>query len=236
MTSRVKAAVVLALLVAICAGGFFAGWRIRSRLCREAELEIMLSEEERRRGLAEKENISLRKAMAAFAEEKQKPPVKKITWRKKSSGKKLTKPPPDCEHCLREVKREVEVRDEAQGWWIYKDPDVLDEAPGTLTLTPLFFTEAFAPAGSDLSGERNKSNTPLPPSRPSIKKPAISLPEKSLRAGLGLAAYELEFGYDPVLIKGRRADVSFGLRSRFSVDRIDNTLKGDLSAGVEFRW
>jgi hypothetical protein len=168
LTSRVKAAVVLALLVAICAGGFLAGWRTRGRLCREAELEIMLSEEERRSALAEKENISLRQAMAAFAEEKQEPPVQKITWLKRSSGEKLTKPPPDCERCLREVKREVEVRDEAQGWWIYKDPDVLDEAPGTLTLTPLFFTEAIAPAGADFSGERNKPITPPPPSRPSI--------------------------------------------------------------------
>jgi hypothetical protein len=236
LTSKVKAALVLALLVAIGAGGFLAGWRIKSHLCREAELEIILSEEERKRALAEKENISMRRAMAAFAEEKQRPPAQKSTWRKKSSGKKLTEPPPGCEHCLRQVKREVEVRDEAQGWWIYKDPDVLDEAPGTLTLTPLFFTEAVAPAGADLSGERSTPDTPPPPSHPSIKKPALSLPEKSVRAGIGLAAYELEFGYDPVLINGRRADVSFGMRSRLSVDRFDSTLKGDLSAGVEFRW
>jgi hypothetical protein len=214
LTAKVKAALLTALLIAAAGAGMYAGLAIRARQCRAAKQDRA-------------EIAALKARLAAATELSAKPAVQEAAWRDKGSGKKV-KAPADCASCLARVRREVEVKDAAHGWWVYHDPDVLDDRAGELTLTPRFFADT-APAAQ--GGAQNSASD-----SGRARKLSLSPPEKSLRAGISPASYEFEFSYAPLVISAPRASLRLDLRSRLSLGRSDSALRGDLGAGLEVRW
>ncbi|HUT54167.1 MAG TPA: hypothetical protein VM658_12325 [bacterium] len=230
MTGKAKAALALVLLGAAAGAGMFAGLVIKARQCREVELQLKLAQEQRQAELGRSEIAALEARLTALTELSEKPAAQKAAWREKGSGKEV-KAPRDCASCLAQVKREVEVRDEAHDWWVYHDPDVLDDRAGELTLTPRFFQDTAPPEADSTTADTGAA---LPTGR--ARKPALAPPEKSLRAGLSLSSYELEFSYAPLVLQSPRASLSLDLRSRLTLGRYNSDLCGDLGAGIEIKW
>ncbi len=237
MTGKAKLLLGLALAIGVLSAGFYAGWRVCSHLCNEERLEQSLARERESRELAESELASLRKSMRAMASSRGKTPVQKASWRERKTGQRLKSPPPDCDDCLKKVKREVEIKDKAHGWWVYRDNDVLDEQPGDMRFTPDFYdhvaTISKPPEVESRTGE--KTGPSITREMEAHKRGFLS-PEKSVRAGAGLSSYQLEFEYSPLRFRGSRATVCLGLRSRLALDRVSSGLTGGLSAGIEVRW
>lgn len=241
MTGKVKI-IIGALIVALIGGlGLWTGWSISQKICGRASLEKEIALERRERQRAESRALALQHRLAALAESKQSPPVQKSVWKDRRSGKGSESSPSDCVICLENYRREVEVRDSVHGWWIYRDPDVLDEKPGELELTNRFYNENIV----EPAGRIENQNVPeagagkpatLEPGTMASRSWSLAPPEKSIRAGVGLTSYNMEFSYSPLVFQGRRTSVAAGISSNLSLDRADGALFGDVSAGFEVRW
>lgn len=210
----------LAILLAAGAAGFgLRGGRLKK------ERRLAQQEQERLR----LELVSVRQRLALAEQDLNLKRKEILTRREKTSGRKL-RPGADCQQCLEQISLGLEVQDEERGWWIFRDPELLDGVPGELTLTPKFWqdnlsarpvsTESAAAAGSraEFFGAKRWRT------------------EKELRLAVNLTGYEAEFAFSPLVLSGRRWQARLSLNSRLEFNRLDSNLRGDLSAGLAFRW
>ncbi|OGP58252.1 MAG: hypothetical protein A2V67_20425 [Deltaproteobacteria bacterium RBG_13_61_14] len=153
-----------------------------------------------------------------------------VTLREKTSGRKMSPPTPDCRQCFAQASLEIEVRDEKRGWWIFRDRDVLDREPGELTLTPKFWEENLPLRGApeDSAGAVTRA--------PKFGGAKRWRTEKEIRAGVTLTGYEVGFDFSPLVLSGRKWQARLSLGSRLEFDRFDHSLRGNLAAGLAFRW
>ena len=220
MTGRIKLFLCLAAILAALAAGFglrgclFRGPRQAAEQERE-KLQTELNRVQQRLAFTETDLNSKRKEI--------------VTLREKSSGRKLSPPPPDCQQCFARAGIEVEVRDKERGWWIFRDRDVLDREPGELTLTPKFW--------EDVTTEGHRFETGgTSPAKIGAKPVSRWKTEKEIRAGISLTGYEVGFDFSPLVLSGRKWQARLSLSSRLEFDRLDASLRGNLSAGLAFRW
>ncbi|MFO8056093.1 MAG: hypothetical protein R6V10_02205 [bacterium] len=228
---KIKLFLLLVFLAAACGAGTLAGWKVKERFCHKkiAERDLVIERMKKENSLAAFRR--LRSGLEMFTKAVKKEPSQKSSWRAKSSGKELDDAPPDCEKCLAKVKREVVVKDEERGWWVYRDPDVLDEEPGEMELTPKLFADTVPDAPVDTGPLLRKNESPAP-----AEKVWAGKPMTSVKAGTGLHEYQLEIEYSPLRLETRKADLSMVLGSRLTMDHHTSALKGDLTAGIELRW
>ena len=140
MIGRLKF-IVYASMVALAMAALFAGgWLAREKTSDRNELEAMLSKEEARSALLEARMRGLSRALTArsLTDIAHGP---EAVWKERATGKAVTQAPADCDECMKLVKKPVKFADPESGWWVYQDDDALDDAPGTLTLTPRFFAD-----------------------------------------------------------------------------------------------
>ncbi len=238
---KTKIMIAAVLLAAACLAGGLAGWKAKDSICRQEILDKKLEIERMEKQGYVNSFWRLHKNMELLTGLQKAEPSQQASWRARPDEKELEVPPPDCQKCLEKVKREVVVKDEEHGWWVYRDPDVLDDKPGRMEITGKLF-EDTAP------------DLPLPPAPPVRKhegrtglkrrfekppeKPVVSLaePVTSVKAGTGLHEYQLEIEYAPLRLEGTKADISVVLGSRITMDHHTSDLRGDLSAGIELRW
>jgi len=235
LTARVKLGLALAIAAGLAAAGFALGRRSLAPALRENQLALELYEQKTLRAGAELKARAYRLSAEALAGQAKTAPLQKAALRERATGRKLTAPPADCERCFRQVRRELELRDQERGWWIYRDPDVLDDEPGVMELTPQLFADLSPPPCHELIGDR-PGRIEADRERPGKRGLSLLPPESSLRAGAGLASYELEFRYHPVRLEHERASLLLGAGGRLSLDRLDSTLYGELSLAAELRW
>lgn len=220
MIGRVKLWLWLAVILAALAAGFglrgclFRGHRQAAEQERE-RLQAELKRVQQRIALTETDLNSKRKEI--------------VTLREKSSGRKMSPPTPDCRQCFAQASLEIEVRDEKRGWWIFHDRDVLDREPGELTLTPKFWEENLPLRGApeDSAGAVTRA--------PKFGGAKRWRTEKEIRAGINLTGYEAEVRYTPLLYTGRKWQAGLSLGSRLEMDRLNQSLHGDISVGFILR-
>ncbi len=137
-----------------------------------------------------------------------------------SRGTRMSAISQDCRSCFQDYEYQVEVKDDA-GRWIFRDDNIFDNHPGSLTLTDKFWGEI----------EQGKSAEKTPPA---VAKPPRL--KNRVLVGFELDRYKVEYAYSPLGLRTNKLDLGLSLYSSLAMSYASAPLEARAGIGLEVRF